>query len=257
MAYFSQLAEAEPEVLARRRAYPRQPLRSLAYVRLDEANGGIIRDLTESGMAVRAVGALRLDQEVGIRFDLLSPRVRVDARGRVVWANSNGEAGVQFVDLTTRARRALRDWLLNQMFSAAVLTGRDSMFAPDERELTFSSMPRSAILVEEAPGAIAEDPSPGIAWGGLTLSVRSFSIFVDSLVLLCAVLLFSISSIVVMGGTPAWPLAIALLFTASTIFVSVYQILFSDFLCGATPGKRLAMLATSPPQQDEQGQRFR
>lgn len=256
MPYSSQLAEAEPEVLARRRAYPRQALRSLAYVRLDDANGGIIRDLTESGMAVQAVGALRLDQEVGIRFDLLSPRVRVDARGRVVWANSNGQAGVQFVDLTPRVRRALRDWLLNQMFSAAVLTGRDSMFAPDEeRELTFSSMARSAILVKEVP-ALTEDPLPGIAWGWFTLSVRSFSIFVDSLVLLCAVMLFSISSIVVMGGAPAWPLSIALLFTASTIFVAVYQILFSEFLCGATPGKRLAMLA-SPPQRDEQGQRFR
>jgi len=80
---------------------------------------------------------------------------------------------------------------------------------------------------------------------------------VDGLVLLCAVLLFSISSIVVMGGVPAWPLAVALLLTIATIFVALYQIVFSDFLFGATPGARLARLAAFGPAQQEQDQRFR
>jgi len=69
--------------------------------------------------------------------------------------------------------------------------------------------------------------------------------------------LFSISSIVVMGGVPAWPLALALLFTTATIFIAVYQILFSDLVCGATPGTRLAHLAVSGLVEEEQGQRFR
>jgi hypothetical protein len=79
----------------------------------------------------------------------------------------------------------------------------------------------------------------------------------DTVVLLCAVLLFSISSIAVMGGVPAWPLAVPLLITTATIFVAVYQILFSDSLCGATPGVRLARMASTSRENDEQAARFR
>jgi len=39
--------------------------------------------------------------------------------------------------------------------------------------------------------------------------------------------------------------------------VAVYQIVFSDFLFGATPGARLARLAVTDPAEDAQGQRFR
>jgi hypothetical protein len=79
---------------------------------------------------------------------------------------------------------------------------------------------------------------------------------VDAVVLACAVLVFAISSIVVMKGVPAWPLAVAALLTATTIFVAVYLTLFSDWLCGATPGRRLAGLAAEP-EWEEGVQRFR
>ena len=60
-----------------------------------------------------------------------------------------------------------------------------------------------------------------------------------------------------MGGVPAWPLAVTLLLTIAIIFLAVYQILFSDFLCGATPGARLARLAIMDPAEEGQRQRFR
>jgi hypothetical protein len=254
MAYCPEAAELEVQVCPRRRCYPRQTLRSLAYVKLDQGNGGIIRDLTESGMAIQAVGRLHPGQELDLRFDLIAPRVRVDARGRVAWADSGGQGGIQFLGLTPRMQRALRDWLLIQMLSAAAVSGRDCMFSAGEMELTFSAPARAAIVVE--PAVADEMEPPRVEWGLFSLSARSFSIFVDALVLLCAVLVFAISSIAVMGGVPAWPLAAALLLTASTIFVAVYQVLFSDFLCGATPGKRLAGLAAAEPQEDA-AQRFR
>jgi hypothetical protein len=256
MAYCPEAVESEPQLHPRRRHYPRQTLRSLAYVTLDEGNGGIIRDLTESGMAVQAVGRLHPGQEVSIRFEVLSPRVRVDARGRVAWADSSGQAGIQFFGVTARAQRSLKDWLLFQMLSAATISGRDSMFSTIEPALSFSAAARPAIVVE--PSFTLEDSeSARVNWGFFSLSTRIFSIFVDSLVLLCAVLLFSISSIAVMGGLPAWPLAAALFFTALTIFVAVYQILFSDLLYGATPGRRLAMLASNQQDPNGRDQRFR
>src|ERR1041385_498432 len=125
MAYCSELAEVGAQVSSLRRRFPRQTLRSLAYVKLDQANGGIIRDLTEAGIAIQAVAPLRAGQEVSLRFDLLAPRVRVDVRGRVVWGDASGQSGIEFLDLPQRMRRALRDWLLFQMLSAATISGRD------------------------------------------------------------------------------------------------------------------------------------
>ena len=260
MAHRYEVLESEPEVRLLRRQQPRHTVRTLAYVKLDQGNGGIIRDLTESGMAVQAVARLRPNQDVALSFDLMAPKVRVEGRGRVAWADASGQAGIQFVDLTPRARRALCDWLLLQMFATAVASGRHSIFAEHDRELMFSAAARPAIVVEPEIFPVAEELElPRFAWGWLSLSVRSFSIFVDALVLLCAVMLFSIASIAAMGGVPVWPLAVTLFLTAATIFVAVYQILFSTLLRGATPGRRLALLAAVQSQsgQDEQAQRFR
>ena len=69
--------------------------------------------------------------------------------------------------------------------------------------------------------------------------------------------LVTVVAIAVMGGLPAWPLTAALFLTTSTIFAAVYQVLFSDFLCGATPGKRLAMLASAQPDLEGEDPRFR
>src|SRR5258708_12300111 len=99
MAFCPEVVESELQVHPRRRAHPRQTLRSLAYVKLDQANGGIIRDLTESGMAIQAVAPLQPDQQLNLRFELLSPRVRIDAQGRVAWANSSGQAAIHFLGL--------------------------------------------------------------------------------------------------------------------------------------------------------------
>ena len=73
--------ESPSTATARRRKCPRYTLRSLAYVKLNETNGGIVRDLSESGIAVQAVAPLRPDQLLTLEFDLLSPRIRVEGQG--------------------------------------------------------------------------------------------------------------------------------------------------------------------------------
>lgn len=234
----------------RRRTRPRFPMRSLAYVRLQESNGGIIRDLTEAGIALQAVTPLRPGDEFPLRFELFSPRVKVETHARVMWADESGEAGVSFGDLSLRTRRAVRDWIFIQMLNSAAVSGRDSIFSPVD----------SLVISEAARPAIAL-PLPldleRVRWGFLSFSVRGFSIFVDSLVLLCAVLLFSISAVAVMGGVPPLPLAAALLFAAGSIFVAAYQLIFSDFLCGASPGRRLAAEAAGTQNEQFLVTRFR
>lgn len=252
MAFRPDVATVEAPPHPLRRHQPRYTLRTLSYVKLDQANGGIVRDVTESGIAIQAVAALRPEQELALSFDLLSPRVRVETHGRVVWADRNGQAGIQFDSLSPRTRNSLRDWLFTQMLTLASASSRDFMFAPLESQLVLSAAVRPAILVE--PADIL--PTTAVTWGFFQFSARTFSIFIDSLVLACAVLLFSISSIAIMGGLPPWPLAAALFLTSSTIFIAVYQLLFSDLVCGATPGRRLALFASSTID-DEPDQRFR
>src|ERR1700751_1171353 len=93
------------------RHHYRHPIHSLVYVTLDEGNGGIIRNLSQSGAAIQAVGALRSGQSVRMRFDLLNPRTRFDVQGVVSWANPSGQAGVRFVDISHQAIRQLNDWV--------------------------------------------------------------------------------------------------------------------------------------------------
>ena len=53
------------------RSHYRHELRTLTYVILDEANGGVIRNLNHDGVAVQAVGALRVQQRVFAAHDVI------------------------------------------------------------------------------------------------------------------------------------------------------------------------------------------
>ena len=250
MGFSPHVVEAQPIVHSRRRRHPRHALRSLAYVKLDQSNGGIIRDLGISGIAVQAIAPLHINQSLNLRFDLLAPRVRVETRGQVCWADGSGQGGIQFCGLMPRTQDGLRDWLLTQMLSAAVISGRDSIFS---EHLLRSSAPRPPIVVSPRSEEVELRP---VRWGWFAVSPRRFSLFVDTVVLLCAVLLFSVAALAAMGGIPAWPLAAVLVLSSSAIFIAVYQLMFSDLLWGDTPGKRLAWLAVRQ-REEEQPPRFR
>jgi hypothetical protein len=101
---------------ANQRHHYRHPIHSLVYVTLDEGSGGIVRNRSESGAAIQAVGALRPGQSVRMRFDLLNPRTRFDVHAVVSWANPSGQAGVRFVDIPRQAARQLNDWIFANLF---------------------------------------------------------------------------------------------------------------------------------------------
>jgi hypothetical protein len=256
MEYGAEVLEAVSTSHPRRRRFPRHTLRTLAYVTFDNGNGGIIRDLTEAGVAVQAVARLRPGQEVTVRFELLSPRVRLEARGRVRWATSGGQAGVEFVDVGSRNQRALRNWQLTQMFVAATVSGRDSMFSdePFVRDLTFSTRAKPAIVVESRPAeAIAAEVEP-FRWKFITVPANVVSIAIDGVILLIAAVLFAISAVMAMGEMPPLPIATVFFLSSSTIFVAVYQALFSVASLG-TPGRWVTRAARRGLQEDLQ--RFR
>jgi hypothetical protein len=100
------------------RTHYRHELGTLTYVTLDEANGGIIRNLTHEGLAVQAVAPLHPEQRVRLRFDLRFPRLRVETSGQVCWARPSGQCGIRFVDLPTRTGHQINEWIFSNLLDA-------------------------------------------------------------------------------------------------------------------------------------------
>ena len=64
----------------------RHELRTLTYVTLDQANGGIVRNLSDRGIGVQVVAAVRPRQQLRVRFELRYPRLQIETRAEVIWA---------------------------------------------------------------------------------------------------------------------------------------------------------------------------
>ncbi|MCI0353990.1 MAG: PilZ domain-containing protein [Acidobacteria bacterium] len=102
-----------------RRQSLRQPVHSLAYVNLNQGNGGVVLDLSETGVSLHAVKPLgRSHDPVNMEFHLLETGSHVPVQGEVVWADESGKAGIHFVGLSRFARRRLQEWMLYNALSA-------------------------------------------------------------------------------------------------------------------------------------------
>jgi hypothetical protein len=95
----------------RRKKLRKKPL-SLVYVELASSNGGMMRDLSEEGFAVRAMIPLRAGQKTPFAFSL-GESTRIEGEGLVDWIEENGRiAGVKFVNIPATARDLIDEWLL-------------------------------------------------------------------------------------------------------------------------------------------------
>jgi hypothetical protein len=237
-------ATVEPLPQNRRLRY-RQKLRTLAYIKLNSVNGGVVRDISETGIAVQLLTPLRTDDQVHVGLDLPSPRLRFEAEARVAWTDSLGQAGLQFSGLAPRSRRLLKEWLLTQ-----ILADAHRAIGDDAGELLFSSAARPAIRLQETlpsfhPAALnTESLSVRLLW--FDISAPRFSHFVDATALLCAVLMFSVLALVLTDIFPSWPFAVAFVLGAAAVFAALYWFVFAVWF-GVTPGNRLAELASAEP----------
>jgi hypothetical protein len=260
-----------------RRLHHRQKISTLAYVNLDHTNGGVIRDLSQAGLAVQAVTPLRLNQQVQLRFDLLRPRLHLETMARVAWADSRGQAGVQFLNLTGRSRLLLKQWIFTQLLARAhQAASMGSVFVPGNPgpgapELLFSASPRPAIRLQperhEASSSLlgldehdkeSEQDSPVLHLQGFAIPNRALARIVDALILFSAVSLFAVLAMAVTRVSPSWPIVLTLAAVVTCVLAAVYWFLFAVWI-GATPGARLARLANrdSTNEEKEDRPRFR
>lgn len=266
------------------RSHYRHELRTLTYVTLDEANGGIIRNLNHKGVAVQAVAALRQEQRVRLRFELRFPRLRVETKGQVSWANRSGQCGIRFVDLPASIRRQIDEWIFSNLLDAlardaahprifgasvAAIVREDSAV---EDGLTLSAAPRPAIRLEpsitkqddlllpehreEYPADLVDEPHARVSWLSRPISGRTLAWLADSLVVVAALLLFALIFLSIAHELPPWPLTLATAVAATIFIAATYRTVFALF-GGASLGARLAQAASSVEEEEEDTVRIR
>lgn len=254
------------------RAQHRHELRTLTYVTLDQANGGVVRNLTHDGLGVQAVAAVRPRQQMRVRFELRYPRLRVETRGEVVWSTFSGQCGIRFLDLSPRMARQIDEWIL-----ASLLEGASINSAPDvpalalrpeyDDGLLLSAAPRSVIELpvrpdvapREGPSAermwTRDDDSLELDWLSQPLSGRSLAWTINALIVFAALLLSVLVFLSVTREAPPWPLAMA---CAAALAVSMLYCGFFKVCGGPSLGERLARLAGSPEEDEKvEDTRFR
>lgn len=101
-----------------RRRYARLELKSMAFLDIGPDNGGIVLNISETGIALQAMSALPPKPVIDLHLRPPKSSKRIQVNGKVVWTTSKGEAGIQFVDLPDEARVQIRNWLTSDALPA-------------------------------------------------------------------------------------------------------------------------------------------
>ncbi|MGB8064409.1 MAG: PilZ domain-containing protein [Candidatus Sulfotelmatobacter sp.] len=264
----------------------RHELHTLTYVTLDQANGGIVRNLSGEGMGVQAVAAPRPQQQLRLRFELRRPRLRIETRGEVMWSTSSGLCGIRFMDLPCGMTRQINEWVFADLLEGASLhldkigpIFIEPEVHPDAElrndALVSGVLQDDGLLISPAPLKTIELPTrqdpvmvlmneaawemeePASAWDWLSQprSGRTLAWAVNALVVVAALLLFTLVFLSVNHEAPPWPL---LMMLAGACAVGAMYWAFFQIFGGSSLGARLARLAESDEENDEEERdRFR
>ena len=72
---------------------------------------GILLDLSETGMDVLTAAPLGAGTILSFHFQLPACGLELTAHAQVAWANSNGQTGVQFIDVDEAKKAELKTWV--------------------------------------------------------------------------------------------------------------------------------------------------
>lgn len=127
-----------------RRLHSRWPPRSLVYVELGGDNGGVVLNIIENGMAVRAAQTLHGDLLPRIRFRLPRSQNWIETSGQIVWVGkSEKEIGIRFIELPEAARNQIKHWIASEALSGGfheeMGTARDEQVQPISEPANFDS----------------------------------------------------------------------------------------------------------------------
>jgi len=221
-----------------RRSGYRHKLRSLSHIKLDSGNFGILRDVSDRGATLQLLSRLAPDQIVHLQLELANPRLRFEVEARVVWSDSLAQAGLIFVNISSRSQRLLKEWLFTQ-----ILSDSHRVVGDHASELLFSAPLRPTIHLQPNASSRLSPATPvRLLW--FNLPALRFSRLVDATALMCAVLLFNLMVLFLTDMLPSWRVALALVLCVTVAFAAMYWLVFAIWF-GVTPGTRLAELASA------------
>ena len=136
----------------------RTPVKELTYVQLSEADGGLVLNIAESGIGIRAATPFKPDFFSMLRFRLPDSETWIEASGRVAWRDKSKRCvGIQFVGLPAESAEQIKRWMASQ-----ISTGTRPDAAGKARNAGSASQPRQQRV--RANGD--ESPRPSQSAGG-------------------------------------------------------------------------------------------
>jgi hypothetical protein len=207
-------------------------------------------------------------QEVRVRFELRYPKLRVEARGQVVWSTFSGQCGIKFLDLAPTRSREIQDWIFGNLLEQASMHAEHAMFAApalrqspriEEDGLLVSptpvrviDLPAGAATIQNRTAELGSSrDSVTLDWLYQPFSGARLVWAVNGLALLAGLLLFAVIFLSVTHEPPSWPVILA----AAALVPGMYWGFFR-FFGGCSLGTRLARL-TEQHDEEESAARFR
>ena len=97
---------------AERRVRPRYRPSSIVYVKVGTENGGVVLNISESGLQLAAGEVLKRNTALSLSLQLSYHSDPIEAAGHLIWlSESKRTAGFEFVSLTEQVRAQIRDWV--------------------------------------------------------------------------------------------------------------------------------------------------
>jgi TonB family protein len=95
-----------------RRARVRRNISSVSYLEVGEANGGIVMNVSETGLAIALAQPILDASTLEVRFRLPELERTFQASGQIMWeSDSKRSAGLRFLNLAEYDRVQIRNWI--------------------------------------------------------------------------------------------------------------------------------------------------
>jgi len=153
---------------AERRVRPRYRPSSVVYVKVGTENGGIVLNISESGLQLAAGEVLKWNAALSLSLKLSYHSDPIEAVGQLIWlSESKRTAGFEFVSLTDDVRTQIRDWISLEEDATV-----ENSHPPKAAEtIRFTDCQQSPELLALGP----EEPASVVEWAALSQPVEEIS----------------------------------------------------------------------------------